>query len=193
MIIWINGAFGVGKSHTSAELVRRLDNTFLFDPETVGFFLRKHLPNMNQFDDFQKSPLWRKQVLDNLLYCDQQNVITVVPMTIVDDEIFDFIIDGLKKNGINVLHFSLIANKHIIEKRLIRRGDINTWNFKQIDRCLASLFKEKHNIQIDTENNSLDEVVELIAKYCSLDLKRKRQNWFFKKLNWLKITIKNIR
>lgn len=118
MIIWINGAFGVGKSHTSAELVRRLDNTFLFDPETVGFFLRKYLPNMNQFDDFQKSPLWRKQVLDNLLYCDQQNVITVVPMTIVDDEIFDFIIDGLKKNGINVLHFSLIANKHIIEKRL---------------------------------------------------------------------------
>jgi 2-phosphoglycerate kinase len=47
MIIWINGAFGVGKSHTSAELVRRLDNTFLFDPEKVGFFLRKHLPNMN--------------------------------------------------------------------------------------------------------------------------------------------------
>lgn len=48
MIIWINGAFGVGKSHTSYELVRRLRNAFLFDPEQVGFFLRKYLPSLTK-------------------------------------------------------------------------------------------------------------------------------------------------
>src|SRR6218665_2609279 len=123
MIIWINGAFGVGKSHTSYELVRRAQNTFLFDPERVGFFLRKYLPATNQYDDFQNLPLWRVQVLEDLLYCEKQGVVTIVPMTIVDDEIFDFIIGGLKANGVEVRHFALLATKATVEKRLIKRGD----------------------------------------------------------------------
>lgn len=57
MIIWINGAFGVGKSHTAYKLTRRIDNAFLFDPETVGFFLRDKLPGTARFDDFQYIPL----------------------------------------------------------------------------------------------------------------------------------------
>lgn len=164
MIIWINGAFGVGKSHTADELVRRLHNTFLFDPEQVGFFLNKYLPNADQFDDFQKNPLWRQQVLEDLLFCEQQNVITIVPMTVVDDDIFDFIIGGIKEKGIDIRHFTLMASKATIEKRLIRRGDKNAWNFKQIDRCLSALTRTKYSIHIDTEANKLDEVVELIAK-----------------------------
>ena len=91
MIVWINGAFGVGKTHTSYELLRRTENTFLFDPEKVGFFLRKFVYKSDQYEDFQNHPLWRKQVLDNLIFCDQQNVITIVPMTIVEDEIFDYV------------------------------------------------------------------------------------------------------
>ncbi|QJB39030.1 ATP-binding protein [Chitinophaga oryzae] len=193
MIIWINGAFGVGKSHTSYELVRRLRNAFLFDPEQVGFFLRKYLPNTDQFDDFQKNPLWRQQVLEDLLFCERQNVTTIVPMTVVDDDIFDFIIGGIKERGIDIRHFTLMASKATIEKRLIRRGDKNAWNFKQVDRCLSSLIKTKYATQIDTEINELDEVVELIAKETGQQLVKNRFNIVNKKINWLMMTLKNIR
>ena len=100
MIIWINGAFGVGKTHTAYELQRRIENSFLYDPELVGFFLRKNLPDGRIFDDFQKIPLWKNQVADNLIYCDKVRNITIVPMTLVDDEIFDFIFSEFKNNNV---------------------------------------------------------------------------------------------
>jgi hypothetical protein len=193
MIIWINGAFGVGKTHTSYELVRRIDNTFLFDPEKIGFFLRKQLPNTSQYDDFQKIPLWRIQVLESLIYCAKSNVITVVPMTIVDDDIFDFIIGGLRENMIDVRHFALVASRETVEKRLTKRGDKNSWNFKQVERCLNSLSKTKYKTHIDTDKHNLDEVVEFIANKTGLSISKNRLNWISKQMNWFIVSLKNIR
>lgn len=44
MILWINGAFGSGKTQTAYELNKRIPNSFVFDPEETGFFLRSNLP-----------------------------------------------------------------------------------------------------------------------------------------------------
>ncbi|WP_343745683.1 tunicamycin resistance protein [Chitinophaga sp.] len=193
MIIWINGAFGVGKTHTSYELCRRIDNGFLFDPEKVGYFLRENLPRAKEYDDFQYLPLWRRQVLENLIYCEEKQVITIVPMTIIDDEIFDFIIGGLRRQGVDVRHFSLMAGKETIEKRLTRRGDKNAWNFKQVDRCLSALIKPKYNMHIDTDKYSIDEVVELIADNVQLTLSTGRLKGVLKGINRIRTTLKNIR
>ena len=38
MIIWINGAFGSGKTQVAHELKRRLENSFIYDPEQIGYF-----------------------------------------------------------------------------------------------------------------------------------------------------------
>jgi broad-specificity NMP kinase len=193
MIIWINGAFGVGKTHTSYELVRRTENTFLLDPEKVGFFLRKYVYKSDQYEDFQNHPLWRKQVLDNLIFCDQQDVITVVPMTIVEDEIFDFIIGGLREKDVDVKHFSLIASKSEIKKRLNRRGDKGGWTHKQIDRCLTSLVKAKYSFQIDTEKHNLHEVVELISEMTGIELIKGRPKFIEEKMNWIKVLMESNR
>ncbi|CAI6224437.1 hypothetical protein NRS6186_01805 [Bacillus subtilis] len=40
MIIWINGAFGSGKTQTAFELHRRLNPSYVYDPEKMGFALR---------------------------------------------------------------------------------------------------------------------------------------------------------
>ena len=40
MIIWINGAFGAGKTTLAEELSRRLSEAVLFDPEYVGYLSR---------------------------------------------------------------------------------------------------------------------------------------------------------
>jgi thymidylate kinase len=39
MIIWINGAFGAGKTTLAEELHRRLPDALAFDPEFVGYIL----------------------------------------------------------------------------------------------------------------------------------------------------------
>ena len=40
MIVWLNGAFGAGKTSTAKELLQLLPNARLYDPEHVGFLLR---------------------------------------------------------------------------------------------------------------------------------------------------------
>ena len=39
MIIWINGAFGAGKTQAAYELRRRAENAYVYDPENAGYFI----------------------------------------------------------------------------------------------------------------------------------------------------------
>ncbi|MFC4777768.1 AAA family ATPase [Paenibacillus sp. GCM10023252] len=47
MIIWVNGAFGAGKTQSASELHRRLPNSFVFDPENAGYYIRKNMTIVN--------------------------------------------------------------------------------------------------------------------------------------------------
>lgn len=53
MIIWLNGAFGSGKTTCAFELNRRLPNSFVYDPENIGYFIRNNTPKEIQRFDFQ--------------------------------------------------------------------------------------------------------------------------------------------
>lgn len=191
MIIWINGAYGVGKTHTAYELHRRLANSFIFDPELVGFLLNKCLPDGQEYADFESMPLWRQHVKDILVHCHKKADVIIVPMTIIDKETFEFIIGGLSEEGIKVKHYTLMADKDTIEKRLARRGDKDAWNYKQIDRCLKSLTNTIFTHHIDTIKNNLNIVVELIATDVGVTLKKSRLNRILNKLKWLKIYIRD--
>jgi len=46
MILWINGAFGSGKTATANKLSRKLPNSFIYDPENVGCFIRQNTNNL---------------------------------------------------------------------------------------------------------------------------------------------------
>ncbi|TDO93201.1 hypothetical protein [Enemella evansiae] len=63
VLIWINGAFGAGKTHTAFELHRRLPDAHVADPELIGFALRRALPPECQ-PDFQDLPQWRAGVVE---------------------------------------------------------------------------------------------------------------------------------
>src|ERR1022692_2579751 len=63
MMIWVNGAFGAGKTTLADELHRRLPEALAFDPEYVGYILGKWVPSPES-GDFQDIPLWRKLVAD---------------------------------------------------------------------------------------------------------------------------------
>ncbi len=59
MIVWINGAFGAGKTSVARHLLARRPGIRLFDPEQIGFMLRRMLPDVRP-DDFQDLPIWRE-------------------------------------------------------------------------------------------------------------------------------------
>ena len=59
--MWINGSFGVGKSSTAEELVRRRPCSRHFDAEQVGYMLVANLRGV-PLRDFQDIPAWRRLV-----------------------------------------------------------------------------------------------------------------------------------
>src|SRR5690625_7808409 len=65
MIIMVNGAFGVGKTTISNELLKVVNNSMLYDSEEIGFMLRNILPNhIKRLEantgDFQDLELWKE-------------------------------------------------------------------------------------------------------------------------------------
>ena len=61
MIIWLNGAFGAGKTTTANQLAGRLANARHFDPELVGYLLMTALSD-HEYKDFQDLRPWRELV-----------------------------------------------------------------------------------------------------------------------------------
>lgn len=71
MIVWINGAFGSGKSTIADLLTKRLKPSYVYDPEQVGYFLWSVFPeSMKRTGNFQHIPMWREfnyQILNYFL------------------------------------------------------------------------------------------------------------------------------
>ncbi|HWL22497.1 MAG TPA: AAA family ATPase [Ureibacillus sp.] len=172
MIIWINGAFGAGKSETANELHMRIPNSFVYDPEILGETLKWVIPKEIKKSDFQDYAVWREANYSFLKYLDSEYEGTIiVPMTIVNPQYFHEIIGRLREDGIIVEHFVLLASKETVDKRLLNRGEeINSWASQQIDRCLQGFTYEVFQPQINNEHISISEVAEKIAGMAGIDL-----------------------
>lgn len=175
MLIWINGAFGSGKTQTAHELHRRTTGTRVSDPEVLGFALGKLLPP-GTYDDFQDLPQWRSGVVDTLQQADATAFgPVIVPMTIVRDDYFDEIVGGLRGRGVEVRHYALSAAPETLRKRLrsrlsTLRGFEDTWALGNIERCVSALRGERYATQVPTDGRTIDEVVEWIARDAGLPL-----------------------
>ncbi len=87
-VVWINGAYGAGKTSLAARLVELVPTAVRFDPELLGSLLRR-LPELPQPDDFQDLPLWRKLVVSTLTtMAGALSGPLVVPMTVVDSRYY---------------------------------------------------------------------------------------------------------
>lgn len=195
MIIWINGPFGSGKTQTAFELNRRIPNSFVYDPENLGFFISKNIPSNIKKNDFQDYEMWREL---NFLFIkqieDKYDGIIIIPMTVVNPQYFKEIVTSLSNQGVELKHFTLMASRETLLRRLRSRGDgINSWGAKQIDRCINGLSNEVFQKHISTDNMCIDEVVEKIALMSNITLIPDRSGKLKKKLNSILIQMKHIR
>lgn len=172
MIIWINGAFGSGKTQTAYELLKRIEKSHVFDAEEVGFYIRDNLPKELAVGDFQDYQMWRVFNREMLMYISTNyDGVVIVPMTVTNKHYLEEITQDLRDNGKDIYHFTLLANHEILFKRLKGRGDKKgSWTFHQIERCVSSFSDEYFKEHIDTDAMTIDQVVEYIADSCGIEL-----------------------
>lgn len=194
MIIWINGAFGSGKTQTAYELHRRLKNSYVYDPENAGFFIRNNLPDSVRFDDFQNHPMWRSFNYEMLDYIYQNySGDIIVPMTVTNKDYYDEIIGKLSKKY-DVKHFILYAEKDTILKRLASRFEgRNSWAAQQIDRCIAAFNGDIAGHKIYTDNLNICQAAEKVAREAGVVLSGDKRSGFRKFIDRTVTKIKHIR
>jgi 8-oxo-dGTP pyrophosphatase MutT (NUDIX family)/predicted kinase len=126
VIVWVNGAFGVGKTTAARELLSLIPGSVLFDPGTVGAVLRGLLPERRfaQVSDFQDLPAWRRLVVETAaaLLAEVPGPL-VVPMALLRQEYRDEIFGGLAARRIQVRHFVLHTDETILRQRIDQRQE----------------------------------------------------------------------
>lgn len=174
MIVWINGAYGVGKT-TAAELLHeKLPESYIFDPEEIGNCVREQKPMSLWRDDFQDYPSWREMTCCLLreLYELYDGVI-LVPMTVVHPVYLAETVGCLKQEGLPVWHFILLAGRETVMERIRRRGeDESFWCARQIDRCTAALGNTIRGIEIKTEGRPPEAVAAEILNHIMKEMGR---------------------
>ncbi|MGW2645946.1 NUDIX hydrolase [Streptomyces sp. NPDC001393] len=123
-VVWINGAFGAGKTTTARELIELIPNSTLFDPEVIGAGLTHLLPakRLAEVGDFQDLPIWRRLVVDTAAaMLAELGGTLVVPMTLLRQEYRDEIFGGLAARRIPVHHLLLAPAETILRERIAGR------------------------------------------------------------------------
>ena len=165
MLIMINGAFGVGKSTTAELLQANLANSMIYDPEQLGFVL-KRFPLIKQPDDFQHFKMWPILTVKIAKYLRKYyRPILIVPMTFAFPAYFKYVKAGFAAFGPALYHFCLTASSETIHARLEARGETTGgWAYQQTERCLAAFRSNEYEKFVDTEKREPSEIVEYILK-----------------------------
>ncbi|MGP4046920.1 NUDIX domain-containing protein [Streptomyces sp. 2A115] len=152
MIVWINGAFGAGKTTTARELIDLIPDSTLFDPELIGAGLTHLLPakRLAEVGDFQDLPIWRRLVVDTAAaMLAELGGVLVVPMTLLRQDYRDEIFGGLASRRIPVRHVLLAPAETILRERIAGRevppdlpdGEIRLrqWSYDHIEPYRTAL------------------------------------------------------
>jgi hypothetical protein len=119
VIVWLNGTHGVGKTTTSALVQELIANSRVFDAEKVGETLMDIRPGLPQTDNFQHWPPWRPLVVETARrVLDYTGGTLVMPMTVLVEQYWREISDGLAFHAIPVRHFVLHADQNTLRRRI---------------------------------------------------------------------------
>ena len=166
MVIWINGAFGAGKTRVARRLVAMRADAWLFDPERIGFMLRSLWPG-GVAGDFQDLPIWRQLTMTTLAEAANGNRgrVLIVPMTLVNKDYFQEVMNGLAEKEVDVRHFTLLASPATLRRRIRWRLDrpaSRRWALAQIERCSAALADPDFAVHVPTDTRPVAAVAEEI-------------------------------
>ena len=208
MLLWINGPFGGGKTQTAHEIRRRLPGSVICDPEHAGFGLRRMLPPELR-GDFQDLASWRQGVVEVLdLALTKHDGVVIVPMTVTEPGYFEETVGRLRELGHDVRHFTLLAQRETVLKRLRERGfghllqyvagkdaplRRETWAVQQLDHCLERLREPEFAEHLWTDHTTVPKTADRIAVLAGLTLTPNREGALRTRLRQVGIGIRHIR
>ncbi|MFI6486635.1 AAA family ATPase [Streptomyces sp. NPDC050564] len=185
MLLWINGPFGGGKTQTAHEIQRRLPDSVVCDPEHAGFGLRRMLPSELR-GDFQDLESWRRGVVEVLdLALGKHDGVVIAPMTVTNPRYFEETVGRLRELGHDVRHFTLLAERATVLKRLRERGfghllqyvagkdaplRRESWAVQQLDHCLERLREPEFAEHLWTDHTTVAKTADRIAVLAGLTL-----------------------
>jgi hypothetical protein len=119
VIVWLNGTHGAGKTTTSALLQQLIPDSRVFDAEKVGETLMDVRPGLPEADNFQNWPPWRPLVVETARrILDYTGGTLVMPMTVMVEQYWREISEGLALHAIPVRHFVLHADQGVLRRRI---------------------------------------------------------------------------
>lgn len=171
MIIWLNGAFGSGKTTVATALQQKIAKSKIYDPETIGSLIDRFTPKFKKESDFQDYPAWRKwNVSLLLLFSKIYSGVIIVPMTLYREDYFNEIMCGLQHRRTDVYHFILDVDKDVVIKRLKKRNDGTLdWGVSKLSQCLSFYDSRPITEKICYSDASVNDAVKEILN--KIDLK----------------------
>lgn len=208
MLLWINGPFGGGKTQTAHEIRRRLPGSVVCDPEHAGFGLRRMLPPELR-DDFQDLASWRQGVVEVLdLALTKHDGVVVAPMTVTDSGYFAETVGRLRELGHDVHHFTLLAERGTVLRRLRERGlgqvlryvsgkgagpRRESWAVRQLDHCLERLAEPEFAEHLWTDRTTVPKTADRIAVLAGLTLTPNNEGALRTRMRQAGVGIRHIR
>ncbi|MFJ9541863.1 AAA family ATPase [Streptomyces sp. NPDC101225] len=208
MLLWINGPFGGGKTQTAHEIQRRLRGSVICDPEHAGFGLRRMLPPELR-GDFQDLASWRQGVVEVLdLALTKHDGVVIAPMTVTDSGYLDETVGRLRELGHDVHHFTLLAQRETVLRRLRERGfghllqyvagknagaGRETWAVRQLDHCLERLSEPEFAEHLWTDHSTVPKTADRIAVLAGLTLRPNNEGALRTRLRQARVGIRHIR
>ncbi|WP_432054471.1 ATP-binding protein [Streptomyces sp. bgisy022] len=208
MLLWINGPFGGGKTQTAYELRRRLPGSVVCDPEHVGFGLNRTLPPALR-GDFQDLAAWRRGVVEVLdLALTRHDGVVIAPMTVTDSGYFAETVGRLGELGHDVRHFTLMAERSTVLRRLRERGPFHllpgagrragvprreSWAVQRLDHCLERLARPEFAEHLWTDRTSVPRTADRIAVLAGLALTPHRDGPLRTRLRQAGVGLRHIR
>ncbi|MFJ6563799.1 AAA family ATPase [Streptomyces sp. NPDC091412] len=208
MLLWINGPFGGGKTQTAHEIQRRLPGSVVCDPEHAGFGLRRMLPPGLRAD-FRDLVAWRQGVVEVLdLALTRHEGVVIAPMTVTDSGQFAETVGRLRELDHDVRHFTLLAERETVLKRLRERGfghlvghvagknsgpGRESWAVRQLDDCLERLREPEFAEHLWTDHSTVPKTADRIAVLAGLTLRPNTEGPLRTRLRQAKVGVRRIR
>lgn len=162
MVIWISGAYGVGKSTLAEFMAQKMNTAVIFDAEEVGNAVRENYPDRPYGYIFEDYPLWGEfcyMLLKDIHEKFHKDIL--VPMTLLREESYG-IIQKLNREGIKTYLIILEASYQTIRDRILARGEEEgCWCMENIELARSGS-AALPGVRIVTDNRTVDELVNII-------------------------------
>jgi hypothetical protein len=169
MIVFINGAFGVGKT-TVAKLIRmQRPDCRIFDPEVIGAQLKNDSSHTDALDhDFQDLPEWRTLVIQAVKEAHAAGSgPLLIPMTVWRSEYLGELSRGFSMIDRDVLLLRLTACEDTLRTRILGPPEDegpHAWCLSHLEVCLRAFANPLFGQEVATDNQTPTDVARVILQ-----------------------------